>query len=159
MATVTLTAASVLSQNGYAVINGATGDFTIADTETMINDAIDQVNQLARRSIPPMAGVAGSKTATLNREEAPAVKVLLTIMLREGKKTSLSNSSSTSGSNSSNKSWNLGPVGASTGTSVGTSISATSALNNAANSPLMDLFNRLIEQLLRANVDWSRAFI
>jgi hypothetical protein len=159
---VTITAVTVLSQNGYTVYSAGppiTGDFTAVDTEYCIDDAINQVNLLTEKNIPSLSGTAGSKSVTLSRLESAPVKLLITIMLREAKKTSLSNSSSTSGSNSTSQSWNFGPMGASQGSSVGTAISATSAMNNAANSPLMDLFNRSIEKLKSSDQTWSYALI
>lgn len=148
---VTITAASILAQNQYT-----TTDFDNTDVEYMIDDAIDTVNQLAQQSIAAMAGVPGSLTATLTRAQSPAVKTLLTIMLREAKKTSLSNSSSTSGSTSTSKSKSIaGVLSVSEGGSVGTAISATSALNNAANSPLVELFYKLIESL-KTNTSYTK---
>jgi hypothetical protein len=138
----TFTASSILAQNGYT-----TTDFSAENVEYWIDDSIDTVNDLAVQSIDAMAGIAGSKTATCTRTQAPAVKTLITIILREAKKTSLSNSNSTSSSNSTSKSVSLGPASYSEGGSVGAAISAASALNNASDSPLVELFYRLIDSL------------
>jgi hypothetical protein len=139
---VDVSATIILAENGYT-----TTDFTAENTEYMIDDVIDTVNLLAGTTITALTGTAGTKTTTVTRHESPAVKTLCTIVLREAKKTSLSNSSSTSGSSSSSKSTNFGPVGVSEGGSTSTAISAASALNNAANSPLVDLFYKEIEKL------------
>jgi hypothetical protein len=159
---VSITATSALSENGFSVFSAgppATGDFTIIDTEAVINKAINHVNNRAKRSIPAMTGAAGSKTASMSRLESDPVNTLITIMLRETKKTSLSNSNSTSGSSSIQKSVNMGPFGKSEGGSVGTAISATAAINNAANSALIKIFEDGVAALLADALDWSHAII
>ena len=140
---VTLSAAICLAQNQYVV----TTDFDATDVEYMIDDAIDTVNQLAGQSIAALTGVAGSMTGTCTRAQAPAVKTLISIMLREYKRTALSANSSTGDSSSTNRSVSIGAVSYSEGGSKSTAISAASALNNAANSPLVELFYKLIDSL------------
>jgi hypothetical protein len=157
---VTITAATALSENGYAVLSGNTGDFALVDVEAKIDDAINQVNLFAETNITALSGTAGSKTVTLSRLESAPVKILITITLREMKKTSLSNSSSTSGSSSTNKSVSIaGVLSQSEGGSTSTAVSAAAALNSAANSPLIDMFWKAIEKLRAAETDWSQAFI
>jgi hypothetical protein len=139
---VTISAAVALAQNGYT-----TADLSAVNTEYMIDTCLNVVNQLAGQSIAALSGTAGTKSATCTRAQEPAVTTLITITLREAKKTSLSNSSSTSGSASTSKSTTMGPMSVSEGGSTSTAISAAAALNNAANSPLVDLFYRLIDSL------------
>lgn len=139
---VTLTAATVLAQNQYT-----TTDFDLTDVEYMIDDCIDTVNALTNDTIAALSGDAGSKSVTITRSEAPSVKTLITIVLREAKKTSLSNSSSTGNSTGTSSSINVGSIGMSESGSVSSAISATSALNNTAGSPLVDLFYKLIDVL------------
>jgi hypothetical protein len=131
-----------LSRYGYTI-----ADLSAIDVENNIDDYIDTVNSDAGTSIGYMTGTAGSKTVTVTEAQNAALKPLIQVMLREVKKTSLSNSSSTSGSSSTNKSVNMGPVSFSEGGSIGTAISAASAINNAANSPLLLIYNKAIDRL------------
>jgi hypothetical protein len=145
---VDISASIALAQNGFAVISGTAGDFKAVQVEYMIDTVINVVNQLAGQSIAALSGVPGTMTTTCTRAQEPAVTTLITITLREGKKTSLSNSTSTNGSSSGSSSVSLaGVISKSESGSVGTAISAAAALNNAANSPLVDLFYKLIDSL------------
>lgn len=148
---VTITATSALSQNGYTIT-----DFPATGVEVIIDDCANTVNQLAQQTIEAMSG--SPLTLTVTRNQAPAVKTLITIILRETKKTSLSNSNSTSGANSATKNMNFGPVGVSEGSSTSTAISASMALNNAADSPLVELFYKLIDNLKIGGVT-GRSFV
>ncbi len=58
--TKTLTAAIALAQNNYT-----TTDLSAANTEYLIDDAIDYVNHLAGTSISNLTGDAGSKSVSL----------------------------------------------------------------------------------------------
>lgn len=148
---VTITATIALAQNGYT-----TSDFSAINTEYMIDTCINIVNQLAGQSIAALSGVAGSKSTTCTGAQEGALTTLITITLREAKKTALSNSSSTSGSSSTSSSIGLGPASLSESSSVGTAISAASALNSAANSPYVELFYKLIESLKTGAVTTRR---
>ena len=153
---VDLTAETVLAQNGYTEYDDTTdpdnptGDFTLTVVEYVIDDCIDTVNLLAAQSMSAMAGVAESKTVTITRAQAPAVKMLISLVLRENKKTQLTNSSSTSGSESTSSTSSLGPASVSESNSVGTSISAAAAINNPQNSVFVGLFNQAISQLKKS---------
>jgi hypothetical protein len=151
---VTITAVTALSENSYT-----TTDFPLADVENKIDDAINQVNLFAEKNIPALSGNPEAKTVSMNRLESTSVKLLITILLRETKKTSLSNSSSTSTASSQSDSVQAGPFGASRGNSTSNATSAAAALNNAANSPLVDMFWRSIEKLKSNDKDWQNAFI
>ena len=137
---VTVSAAIALAQNGYT-----TDDFSAVNVEYMLNTCINIVNQLAGQAIPALSGSPGTTTCT--RAQEPAVSLITTITLREGKKTSLSNSSNTSGSNTSSESMNMGPLGYSKGGGSSTALSAATALNSAASSPNVELFYKLVESL------------
>jgi hypothetical protein len=145
---VTVTASTVLSKNGFT-----TTDFAAIDVENMIDDTIDTINLLADQTITAMAGTAGSKTATLTGPQNTCFYMLISGVLRENKKTALSNSGSTSGSSSINKSVNMGPISFSEGGSTGTAISATATLNNPANSMFANMFNLALRKLMLATVD------
>ena len=147
---VTITAQSILDQTGYtvyAVGPPATGDFTLVNTELMIDDAIDTVNLMFTQAIAALSGSAGSKSGTMTRDQNAVVKMLLVLMLREGKKTSLSNSTSTNGGSSTNQSINVGPFGRSEGGSVSSAVSAATAINNPANSIYVAMFNEAGKKL------------
>lgn len=143
--TTLITAATVLSQNGYSIISGSTGDFTTSDTEAMINSGFNLINLLAGTSITKLSGSPGS--STIEDDEEPAFNLLMTIMLREAKKTSLSNATSTGGSSGTAKSVAAMGFSKSESSSVSSAISASTAINNSANSPLVDFFNQAIERL------------
>lgn len=147
--TTTITALTVLSQNSYSELlvgPPATGDFTIVDTELMINSAVNMINLLAGTSMAKLTGSPG--TTDIDDDEEPAFSLLMTIMLREAKKTSLSSSSNTSGSSGSNSSVSFpSGFGMSQGSSVSSAISAATAINSSGNSPLVDFFNQAIERL------------
>lgn len=139
---VTITATTSLAQNGMT-----TTDFTAAVTEYMIDDCIDTVNLLANQSMAALSGSEGSKSVTITRLQAPAVKMLISLVLRENKKTQLTNSDNTSGSTGTSSSIGVGPVSVSESGSVSSSISASSAINNPSNSVYVDLFMRAVEEL------------
>ena len=141
--TTTITAALTLSQNGYEEDD----DFAVTDVEAWIDDAIITTATLVNTDIDKLEGEAESKTVTLSDDLASAIKVLITIMLREAKKTSLSNSESTSNSSGGSSSIRVGSVDVSDSSSVSTAISAASSLNNQANTPLVDLYYRLVDAL------------
>jgi hypothetical protein len=141
---VTITAQSILDQTGYTVYSAGppvTGDFTLINTELMIDDAIDTVNLMFTQAIAALSGTAGSKTGTMTRDQNSVVKMLLVLMLREGKKTSLSNSTSTNGSTSTNQQVGVGAISISEGGSVSSAVSAAQAINNPANSIYVNMFN------------------
>jgi hypothetical protein len=147
---VTSTAQTILDQTGYAVYSAGppvTGDFTLINTEYMMDDAIDTVNLMFTQNIAALTGTAGSKTATMTRDQNSVVKMLLVLMLREAKKTSLSNSSSTGGSSSTGKSVSVNGISMSQNSSVSSAISASSALNNPANSVYVAMFNEAGKKL------------
>ena len=146
---VDLTAATILNQNGYTQYDPVEeeGDFTYTVVENIIDDCIDTVNSLAGSSIGAMTGVAEAKTVTITRSQAPAVKFLVSMVLRETKKTSLTNSSTTSGAESVASSSSLGPASVSESSGLSTAIGASSAINNPANSILVGLFYQLVDRL------------
>lgn len=145
---VTVTAAIVLAENGYT-----TDDFSAVNIEYMMDNVIDTINLMAGTSIAALTGTAGSKTATLTRAENPVFQMLMSMVLRENKKTSLSNSSSTSGSESASSSVSIGALSSSESSSVGTAISATAALNNEANSIYVKMFYDACRALRMATLD------
>lgn len=121
---VTYTALIALAENGYSIT-----DISAANCEYIIDRATDYVNLLADTSIADMAGVAGVKTVTLTDDQNAVVGVLVSCMLREMKRTSLSNSTSTGTSTSG--SLGVGNISMSESSSVSSAISAASALNGA----------------------------
>jgi hypothetical protein len=140
---VTITAQTILNQTSYTVYSAGppvTGDFTLENTELMIDDAIDTVNLLFTQSIAALSGSAGAKTGTMTRDQNSVFKMLIVMMLRESKKTSLSNSSSTNGGTSTTRSTAVGPFSSSEGGSVSSAVSAATAINNPANSIYVSLF-------------------
>jgi hypothetical protein len=151
---VDLTAETILAQNGYTEADGSadppTGDFTKTVVEYVIDDCIDTVNLLAAQTMSAMTGAAESKTVTITRAQAPAVKMLISLVLRENKKTTLTNSNTTSGSESGSSSASLGPASISESSSVGTAIGAAAAINNPANSVFVGLFSKAIAQLKKS---------
>jgi hypothetical protein len=143
-----ITAASILSQNGYTIT-----DIPLLDVETIIDDCIDTVNSDADIYMPNMAGTAGSKTVTVTGKQNAALKPLIASYLREYKKTSLSNSASTSGSSSTNRSASIaGVLSTSQGGSVGNAISATSSINSSANSIYLGMYTKAIARLREMDV-------
>jgi len=161
----TLTAATVLAQNGYSELDiltdpdNPTGDFSKTVVEYVIDDCIKTVNLLAEQNMPLMSGVAESKTVTVSDDQSVAVKILISMVLRENKKTTLTASSTTSGSEATSSSVGLGPASVSGSSSVGTAIGAASAINNPANSIYVELFNKALAKLLTNEADWNRAII
>ena len=132
---VSITAQIILDQTGYT-----TTDFTLINTEYMIDDALDTVNLMFTQSIAALSGSTGSKTGSLTRDQNAVVKMLLVLMLREGKKTSLSNSTSTGGSTSNQQSVGVGAISISESGSVSSAVSAAQAINNPANSIYVSMF-------------------
>ncbi len=122
----TLTATTELADNGYT-----TTDVTAAATERIINKASAYVNLRAKSAIPEMSGAEGSKTLTVTREQYAPLSMLITCMLREAKKSQLSNSSSTGSSTSTSKSIGVGQINVSDASSMSSAISAAASLNNA----------------------------
>jgi len=120
----TYTALIALAENGYT-----TSDITAANAEYIIDRATDYVNLMAGQSIADMAGGAGVKTVTLTDNQNAVVGMLVTLMLREEKKSSLTNS--TSSGTSTSGSVQVGGMGASESASVSSAISAASALGGA----------------------------
>ena len=139
---VQITATTILAQNGMT-----TTDFTAATVEYMIDDCIDIVNLLASQTIAAMTGSAGTKTATFTRLQSPVVKTLISLVLRENKKTALTNSSSTGDSSGTSSSIAVGPISLSESSSVSSSISAAAAINNPSNSVYVDMFYKQCEAL------------
>jgi hypothetical protein len=133
--TVTINATNTLAENGYT-----TSDFTAATTEFIIDTAIDLLNLLAEQSIAAMAGSSGTKTVITTRDQAAVLKMLISVTLRENKKTALSSSSSTSGSSSAGKSVGIGSLSMSESSSVSSAISAAATINNPQNSAFAKLF-------------------
>ena len=122
----TLTATIVLAKNNYT-----TTDISAANTEYIIDDAIDFVNFDCGQTMSNMSGVAGSKTVTVTYAQNAVLSTLLTCMLRDAKKTGLSNSDSTSASSGTSKSVGVGNINVSESSSVSSAISAASSLNSA----------------------------
>jgi len=137
-----LTALIALAENGYT-----TTDMTAVNTEYVIDNAIDFVNLTAEVNIPQLSGTAGTKTVTLTREQNAAVRLLVTCMLREAKKTSLTNSSSSGTATSG--SLGIGNLSMSESSSVSSAITAASSLNSS-NDLTRSLFEMAIERLRRA---------
>jgi hypothetical protein len=135
----TLTAEIAIEKNGYVVDT----DFSEINVEYQIDDLLDYINLLAETSIASMSGTAGSKSVTLSRDENAAVSIGIACMLREAKKTTLSNSSSTSNSTGASSSIGVGNISASESSSVSASISAASSLNSAD-----DLTRQLFEKAI-----------
>ncbi len=140
----TFTATQILTENGYTTV-----DFMYPTVEWIIDNAVDHVNLETGRSIANMTGVAGSKILTCLSEESPIIKMIVTYMLREAKKTSLTNSSSTGGSNTSSSTINVGPVGMGQSSGVSTAISAASAINSINNTAHLNFILRGFERLRR----------
>jgi hypothetical protein len=140
---VDITATTVLSQNGYT-----TTDLAAADVERIIDDAINQVNLDAAQSMSNMTGAEGSKTVTVTAPQSVPVKILISLMLREVKKTSLTNSDSTSSSTSTSKSIGVGQINVSDASSVSSSISAAASINTVANTILRENYLRAISRLI-----------
>lgn len=132
---VSFTAAVILAQNGMTE-----SDFTDENVEYMMDDAIDTVNLLFGQEIAALTGDAGAKAASMTRAQSSVVKMLLSLVLRENKKTSLSNSSSTGSSTGGSSSISVGSVNVSESSSVSSSISAASAINNPANTIYVNMF-------------------
>lgn len=132
---VSFSASEILAQNGMSE-----SDFTNETVEYMMDDSINTVNLLFTQTIDALAGEAGAKTATMTRNQSAVVKMLLSLVLRENKKTQLSSSSSTSNSTGTNSSVSAGGISASDSNTVSGSISATAAINNPSNSVYVNMF-------------------
>ena len=140
---VTLNATDTLAENGYT-----TTDFTAAVVEGIINRAIRQVNLDAAQSISEMTGATvGEKTVSMTQRQSVPVTILISLMLRETRRSTLSNTSSTGNSSSTSKSINVGPIGMSDASSVSSAISASASLNNPANTIYRDDYLRAIDRL------------
>lgn len=154
--TATFTATQIIQQNGYVV----TTDFTPTNVEYWIDDSVDYVNLLAETSIPHMTGTAGSKSISVSDKVNAALKPLLACVLRENKKTTLTNSSSTSNSSGSTNSFGLGALNGSEPSSISSSIGAASSINNPNNTIFRQMFLDAIERLrAEEEYDWNKALI
>ena len=145
---VTVNATIVLAQNGYT-----TSDFSAVNIEYMMDDAINTLNLLFSQSIAALSGGAGVGSTTLTRSQSAVFAMLMSLVLRENKKTALSNSSSTSNSTGASSSVGIGGLSASESSSVSSAISAASAINNPANSVYVDLLMKAGRKLELATVD------
>lgn len=67
---------AVTYQSLHDIMNLSTDDITAAETEALIDLAIDMLNLLADASITNMAGVAGAKTLTLTSIQNGAVMLV-----------------------------------------------------------------------------------
>ena len=76
----TLTAAIVLER-----FDLTTADFSAVATEYLIDDVIDYINLEAGTSISNLAGVAGAKTVTVTSGQNAAIKLILSLMLKDVK--------------------------------------------------------------------------
>jgi activator of HSP90 ATPase len=132
---VDITATTSLSQNGMTVT-----DFSAENVEYMIDDCLDTVNLMFEQTMDALSGGAGSKSVTVTRGQAPVVKMLISLVLRENKKTQLTNSSSTGSSTGTSSSIGVGSINVSESGSVSSSISAAASINNPANSVYVNLF-------------------
>ena len=152
----TYTAQTILDDNRYTI-----DDFSLEVTERIVDKAANYISVLIKQNLPNMAGTIGEKTLTINSTQDAALQLLVTIMLREAQKTALSNSSSTNASSSNSKSVGIGGLSVAAASSVGSAISASSSINNAANTPLVEMFYKAIENLQQQTVnDYSQiAFI
>jgi len=74
---VTITATIVLAENNYD-----TDDITAANTEYLIDNAINYINMQANTTINALAGVAGTKTVGADRNEATIIKSLTALMIK-----------------------------------------------------------------------------
>jgi hypothetical protein len=166
--TVTFAAQQIIEQNGFTVYSAGppvTGDFTVANVENWIDNAVDFVNAKVRQIRPSfskiahMTGIAGSKTISVTDESNAALQPLLSCILRENKKTALSNSSSTGGSSSTGKAVSVNGISMSQNSSVSSAISAASSLNNAGNTIFVKMFEDAILALQTEEMDWNRAII
>lgn len=138
----TITATEILAENGYT-----TSDFTAATVELIITNAKRYINFMANQSIADMTGTEGSKTLTLTENQDICVRILTTCMLREAKKTSLTNSSSTGTSSGTASSIGVGPVSVSESSSVSSSISAAAAINSPSNTIYREMLNQALSRL------------
>ena len=138
----TLTATEILAENGYT-----TDDFTAAVTEGIINNAKDYINLMADQSITDMTGTEGSKTLTLTSNQSVCLRILLACMLREAKKTALTNSSATGNSSGTSSSVGVGPISLSESSSISTSISAAASINSPSNTIYREMLNNALERL------------
>lgn len=139
---VSLTAAIALAQNGFT-----TADLTAVNTEYVIDNAIDFVELEAGVTIGDMTGVAGSKTVTLTGPQNAVLSLLVSLMLREVKKTTLTNSSSTASSSSTAKAVSIGGLSVSDSAILSSAISAATSLNNASDFT-REMFKQGIKRLI-----------
>jgi hypothetical protein len=145
-----ITGQTVLDDNGYTVT-----DFPIIVVERLINKAISHINAQTGRSIAHMDGTAGTKSVTVADEEYGVLDAIITCMLREAKKTALSNSSSTGGSSGSSKSVSAQGYSVSESSSTSSAITATSAINNSGNSILIDWIKEELKRLREIEVSYG----
>lgn len=139
--TQTLTASILLAKNGYT-----TTDLAATTVETIMEDALDYIENEAETGMPSLTGTAGSKQVILSRRQNAAFSPLMSCMLRDAKKSALSNSTSTGNTSSTAKSIGVGSVSVSESGSVSSAISAASSLNNA-NDFTRELFWKAIQRL------------
>jgi len=141
---VTISASVALAQNGYT-----TDDVEDIACEYIIDAAIDHVNLMADTSIAALAGVAGAKTGAVTRNQNAALQPLITLMLRDYKRSALSSSQHTTQSTGAggSSSFTLGPYSVSESSSTASAISAANSLNNAANTYTVKMFETAIARL------------
>lgn len=150
----THTATTLLADNNYT-----TTDLPAAAVERWVDNAVDYINQQADTAQGHMTGAEGSKTITVTDKYNAALVPLISCLLREAKKTALSNSSSTGTGTGASSSVGIGGLSASESSSVSSSISAAATINASANTIYLQMFRDAIEKLKVAEYDWSRAFI
>ena len=138
---VTLNASILLAKNGYT---GA--DLAATTVETIMEDALAYIEGETDVAMPNLTGTAGTKEVVLTRKQNMAFSTLMSCMLRDAKKSALSNSTSTGNSSNTAKSIGVGNVSVSESGSVSSAISAASSLNNA-NDFTRELFWNAIKRL------------
>lgn len=144
------TASTALSANNFTP-----ADVTLADTERIIDAALRWLGNETGRGITQMTGTAGSKTVTVDDELDAAFFPLLAMMLREAKKTALTNSSSTGSSTSTSKSVSVNSISVSDSGSVSSSINAASAINNSQNTIFPMMLERALKKLTEIEVSYG----
>jgi hypothetical protein len=145
---VTLTAANCLADNNYT-----TTDIPTVAVERIIDKAISYFNLRTGRSVNLMAGTPESKTTVVQAEEYGVLEAIITCMLREAKKTSLSNSTST-GSGAS-KSVNIGAMGMSESSTVSSAISAAQSINSEGNTVFREFITEGLRSLREVEVSYG----
>lgn len=143
-------AEQVILQNGFQIYDEGTGegDFTVPVVEYVVDDCIDTVNLLFEQDIAAMSGEAGSKTVTCSRAQSPVLKMLISLVLRENRKSAISSSSSTGSGESESRSVGVGGLSVSEGSSISSAISASATINNPANTVYVDLFLKAGKKLM-----------